>query len=530
MDREGFAHRHSHLIIILLAGVLGACLTLVGIYGFRGHMATPQVLADVNNSAAVAVQNAFVDVAARTLPAVVNISAEHVTREKAQPDLNQLFKDFPFPPELKPGPDEKTPGSGGGGDEQGQGQGQPQVERGQSLGSGWIYSPDGYIVTNYHVIQGGTNIKVTLYDNPNDDRQYPARVIGSDPRTELAVIKIDAPRKLPTISLGDSEAVKVGQWAIAVGSPFGLQQTTTVGVISAKGRFVPGGSKYIRIGDVIQTDAAINPGNSGGPLCNVAGQVIGINVAIVSPGMVPGNVGIGFAIPANTAKTILPQLVKSGKVARGWLGITIEDLDPNMRDFYGAPSGGALVTGIQQEAPAAQSDLKEEDVIVAIDGQKVRDTWELQKHVSERAPGSELTLDILRGKQPMQVKLKLGEMPAKYTGLETGKAAGGTESALTALGLKVAAITPDVAKALDLGRKTGVVILQVDTASPAYGQVQRGDVIAKINDTTVTTVADYQRVVADAQKAKAKFLIFRLERKGEEGETMTVVADIPTQW
>ena len=526
MDREGFTHRHSHLIIILLAGVLGACLTLVAIYGIRGHTTQAPALADLDSSAAVSVQNAFVDVAARALPAVVNISAEHISREKAQPDLNQLFKDFPLPPGLKPGPDDKTPG---GGDEQGpQGQ-QPQAERGQSLGSGWIYSPDGYIITNYHVIQGGTNIKVTLYDDPNDDRQYPARVVGADARTELAVIKIDAPRKLPTLSLGDSDAVKVGQWSIAVGSPFGLQQTTTVGVISAKGRFVPGQSKYIRIGDVLQTDAAINPGNSGGPLCNIQGQVIGINVAIVSPGMVPGNVGIGFAIPAATAKTILPQLVKSGKVARGWLGITIEDLTPNMRDFYGAKDGGALVTGIQQEAPAAQSELKEDDVIVAVDGAKVRDTWELQKHVSERAPGSELTLDILRGKKPMQVKLKLGEMPAKYTGMDTGKA-GGPETAIAALGLKVAAVTPDVVKALDLQRKTGVVVLQVDTESPAYGQIQRGDIIAKINDTTISTVADYQRMVAEAQKAKAKFLIFRLERKGEEGETMSVVADIPTQW
>jgi serine protease Do len=515
LDRESFAHRHSHLIIILLAGVLGALLALLAIYGFRGHMAQAPVFAQGDAGAAVAVEKAFVDVAARTLPAVVNISAERVSREKAQPELPDLFKDFPF--DFKFGPE--TPKGG-----------KPPAERGQSLGSGWVYSPDGYIVTNYHVVQGGTNIKVTLYDDPKDDRQYPAKVIGADPRTELAVIKIDAPRKLPTLSLGDSEAVKVGQWTMAVGAPFGLQQTVTVGVVSAKGRFIPGQSKFIRIGDVIQTDAAINPGNSGGPLCGVGGQVMGINVAIVSPGMVPGNVGIGFAIPANTAKDVIPQLIKSGKVARGWLGITIEDLTPNMRDFYGAPDGGALVTGIQPEAPAAQSQLKEDDVIVAVDGQKIRDTWELQKHVAERKPGTELALDILRGKKPMQVKLKLGEMPGKYTGLEGGGKPGAPESASTALGLRVAAITPDVAKGLDLPRKLGVVVLNVDTQSPAYGQIQRGDVIIKINDAAVTTVDDYAKAVAKAEKDRAKFLIFRLERKGEEGETMTIVADIPTQW
>jgi serine protease Do len=522
MDRESFSHRHSHLIIILLAAVLGGVVTLAAIYGFRGQpVATPVYAQSGGLATAAAVESAYIEVAARTLPAVVNISAETVRTERlgrTPKDLEEMFKDFPFPfPfEFRFGPE----------DEGGQ-----QVERrGQSLGSGWIYSSDGYIVTNWHVVQGASDIKVTLHDDPRDDRQYPAKVVGHDPRTELAVIKVDVNRKLPTLVLGDSDAVKVGQFCMAVGAPFGLQQTVTAGVVSAKGRFIPGQSKYIRIGDVIQTDAPINPGNSGGPLVNLRGEVIGINVAIVSQGLIPGNVGIGFAIPANTAKKVVPELISRGKVARGWLGIMIEDLTPNMRQFYGAPDGGALVTGIQKDAPAAKSDLREEDVIVGIDGQPVRDTWELQKAVADRKPGERVKLDVIRGKKRTQVELELGAMPEKYAGLESTEPAEEGGPAPSALGLTVAEITPEMAKTLSLPRQKGVVVLRVAPNSPAADKLQRGDVITRVNNNPINNLEDYQRAIEEARREKADFLIMRVERMGDEGEVLSTVVDIPTEW
>lgn len=502
--------------------MLGGILTLAAIYGLRGHPpGAPAYAQGGDLSTAAAVEQAYVEVAARTLPAVVNISAETVRTERLgrmPKDLEEMFRDFPFPfPfEFRFGPEDE---------------GERQVERrGQSLGSGWIYSADGYIVTNWHVVQGASDIKVTLHDDARDDRQYPAKVVGHDPRTELAVIKVNVGRKLPTLVLGDSDAVKVGQFCMAVGAPFGLQQTVTAGVVSAKGRFIPGQSKYIRIGDVIQTDAPINPGNSGGPLVNLRGEVIGINVAIVSQGLIPGNVGIGFAIPSNTARKVVPELISRGKVARGWLGIMIEDLTPNMRQFYGAPDGGALVTGIQKDAPAAKSDLREDDVIVGIDGQPVRDTWELQKAVADRKPGERVRLDVIRGKKRIQVELELGEMPDKYAGLESTRPEGQAAAAPSALGLTVAEITPDMAKMMSLPRKRGVVVLKVAPDSPAADKIQRGDVITRINNNPINSLEDYQNAIEEARREKADFIIMRIERMGDEGEVLSTVIDIPTEW
>ncbi len=522
MERESFAHRHSHIIIILLAAILGGIVTLLVLYGFRGTpVATPPVHAQ-SSGTAEAVERAFVRVAEHTLPAVVNISAERVERisEPGMPDeLKDLFKRFPFPFEFKFGPEEEG--------------GQPLERKARSLGSGWIYSPDGYIVTNWHVVRGAKEIKVTLHDKKGDDRKYPAKLVGRDPRSELAVLKIDVDRKLPTLKLGDSDAVKVGQWALAFGAPFSLEQTVTVGIISAKGRFLedlPGLSKYVRIGDVLQTDAAINPGNSGGPLVNLRGEVIGINVAIVSPGfMVPGNVGIGFAIPSNTAKHVIPQLIKSGRVARGWLGIFIRDLTPNLREYYGAPEGGALVTGIKPDGPAAKSDLKEDDVIVAVNGKPVRDTWELQKAIADTRPGSTVTLDVIRNKKRIRIKVKVGEMPAKYAGLETEeKEKAPTTTAM--LGLQVGEVTKQLREDMDLPDVQGVVILRVQPDSPAYGLLDRGDVITEINGVRVNDLDDYRQALEKARKSKAKFLVIKFVRKTEEGEVIKGVVDVTPKW
>ncbi len=365
VKRTMFSHRHSHIIIILLSVVVGMGIAAMVMYSPATHEqitppASAQTLGDL--------QEAFVDVAAKVRPAVVNITAEHVekrTMPGIPPELRDLFKQFPWPfglPEQEPGDKPKE-----------------IPFKTESLGSGWIYREDGYIVTNTHVIQGGTDFQVQLFDQ-EDDRKYKAKLIGKDPKTDLAVLKVDVGRKLPTLSLGSSADARVGQWVMAIGTPFGLDQTVTAGIISAKERTLPGLSKYIRLGNIIQTDAAINRGNSGGPLVNLRGEVIGINVAIFSPGMVAGNVGIGFAIPSDTARVVIPQLIEHKVVKRGWLGIGIDELTPNTRDFYGVDHG-ALVANIQEDSPAADSDLQVEDVITAVDGKPIKDTWELQQAI-----------------------------------------------------------------------------------------------------------------------------------------------------
>ncbi len=515
MEREVWSHRHSHIVIILLSALLGAAVTLLAIYGIGGRNGSAPALAQSPPSSDW--QMAFVRVAERVLPAVVNISAERVTRARGEfPDIEDFFrKFFPFPFEFKFGPEGEEGGSEGG----------PIVRRGISLGSGWIYSPDGYIVTNSHVIEGATDIKVTLHDKPGDKRQYEAKVVGDDPRTELAVLKIKVNRRLPTLKLGDSDAARVGEWVMAVGAPFGYEQTVTVGIISAKGRELAGRSKYIRIGDVIQTDAAINPGNSGGPLVNLRGEVIGINVAIVTRGFIPANAGVGFAIPANTARRVVPELIRKGRVARGWLGITIEDLTPNLQDFYGAPEGGALVTSIQPDSPASKSDLKVDDVIVAVDGQPVHDTWELQKAIASRKPGSVVTLDVIRNRKRIKVRVKLGEMPAKYAGLEEEKPEQRAE-ARKVLGLRVTEVTPELAAEEDLPVKHGVVVLSVDPTGPAADVIEKGDIITRIDGKPVRNLDDYERLMKQARERGAAYVVLRVLRN-VDGEWLPTVVDVP---
>jgi serine protease Do len=514
-------------MIILLSATLGA--VLAGVILYAPHV-RDAITPAANAQSLSALQDGFVGLAAAVTPAVVNISTETATRAPSGTpspgDLDKLFRENPW---LRP----FFKDFGGPGDDEGDnGGGNPQaprgLERGHALGSGWIYDESGYIVTNAHVVRDATSITVQLHDQANDDKQYPAKLVGTDPKTELAVIKIDAGRKLPTLKLGNSAAAKVGQWLMAVGSPFALQQTVTVGVLSAKGRTLPGQNAYIRIGDVLQTDAAINPGNSGGPLVDLNGDVIGINVAIASPGMVAGNVGIGFAIPADTAKHVLPQLIKTHKVARGWLGINIEDLNENKRDFYGVPDGGVLIGGLTPGGPAAASkQLQEEDVVTAVNGEKVHSAWDLQKAVGDLPPDAEVRLDIIRAKKPYQVTVKLGALPEKYTGLapeESQAPAPAAEQSL--IGVTVKQITPDTKNAV---RKSGVVVSQVDPNGPA-AELQAGDVILKVNDTAIKTVDDFKTAVDAAKKSGKKYVILRIERRMDTGEVAPFVIDVTPNW
>ena len=529
------SHRHSHIMIILLSGILGALLA--GVILYAPH-ARDMVTQPAQAQSLAGLQDGFVGLAAQTLPAVVNISAETATKMPGRGmdpgDLEKLFKDNPM---LRPffkdfgAPGDDNGDGGGGGGTPAPGKPKGGVQRGMSLGSGWVYQEDGYIVTNSHVVRDAVNIKVQLHDRQNDEKQYPAKLIASDPKTELAVLKIEAGRKLPTLKLGDTNNTKVGQWVMAVGSPFSLQQTVTIGVVSAKGRFLPGQNAYIRLGDIIQTDAAINPGNSGGPLVNLNGEVVGINVAIASPGQVAGNVGIGFAIPADTAKHVLPQLIQNKRVARGWLGVNIEDLNDNTKDFYGVPDGGVLISGVTPDGPAAKSkQLQEEDVVIAVNGERVHNTWELQKNVSDLPPNAQVKLDIVRGKKTYQATVTLGELPEKYAGLvapEQPKPVAATpEVEQSPIGVTVKQITPEMKDAI---RKSGVVITQVDPNGPA-GQLAPGDVVLKLNETAVKTVDDFKKAVAAAKASGKKYVIVRIERRMDTGEIAPLTVDLTPPW
>lgn len=518
---ESHSHRHTHIVLILLSALVGAVVTFVILYGQGASRPIPTANAQ---DTAERLESAFVRIAAEVKPAVVNIRVKTPARQIGPlrqiplPEEWRRFFEDPFfrgwgftPPEGE------------------EGQNEPESEApNYNLGSGWIYSDDGYIVTNSHVVKGASDIRVTLHDREEDTKEYPAKVVGDDPRTELALIKIDAGRKLPTLRLGDSKKLQVGEWVMAVGSPFQLEQTVTVGVVSAKGRFLDHPSAKFRIGDIIQTDASINPGNSGGPLVNLRGEVIGVNVAILSVG-VPGNVGIGFAIPAETVQQVIPTLKAEGRVARGWLGISIRDLNENKRDWYKVPEGGVLVEEIRQDGPAKDSDLQSEDVIVSVNGEPVKDTWTLQKMVASHRPGEELTLGIVRNGKRREVKVKLGETPAQYAGYEEpqkkpAEAAAGSKQAL---GLTLEDITPAIAQEKGLAAKEGVYVKAVAPNSEAAEKgIEPNDVILKVNMTEVKTAEEVVKLLTEAKAKGHKYVIVRVARITPDGERQVITIDL----
>lgn len=514
--RESSSHRHSHLMIILASVLIGAVLAALILAQPDRHK---PLMTPVNAQAALGTSG-FEDVAERVLPAVVYINSDLVPERTAQSDqdlrkrLEELFKQMPGMPPLPngtPGPDYQST---------------PRVR--PAAGSGWIYSPDGYIVTNAHVVRGATKVTVQLHDRDNDPKEYTARIVGIDPRSELAVIKIDAGRRLPTLSLGDSEKLRIAAPVMAVGSPFQLQQTVTVGVVSARGRVIAGESDYFRLGDLIQTDASINPGNSGGPLVNLRGEVIGINVAIASPGatVVPVNIGIGFAIPSNVAKMVIPQLIEKGRVARGWLGVVIRELNDNLRQYFGVPDGaGVLITQVNPDSPAVKQ-LQPNDVVTSIDGQPVRTSWDLQNVVANSAPHTRLKMDIIRNRKPMQIEVEVGEMPARYAGLEEQKS-NATEAPIAGPKITVRNITPEIAKALSLSRTRGVYVDSVP--GDLQDRLLRGDVIVRVDNTNIESVDQYRTAVNAAVQGKRGFMVLTIERMGPDGNKMADVVDVPLQ-
>lgn len=363
----------------------------------------------------------------------------------------------------------------------------PRERREQGMGSGVIVTADGYIVTNNHVVEQADEIKVLL----GDKRSFKGKLIGTDPKTDLAIIKIDA-GNLPTLSWGDSSHLQVGEMVLAVGNPFGLNQTVTMGIISAVGRANMGIVDYE---DFIQTDAAINPGNSGGALVNLRGELIGINTAIFSRS--GGYMGIGFAIPSNMAKTVMTSLIKHGKVVRGWIGVSIQELNQDLaRQFGAAEAKGALVGDVMGDSPASKAKLERGDIITTYTGVSINDPSHLRMLVAETPPGTAVTLTILRDKQSKEIKLTVGELPK-----DLAKASrGGSESGRGEQGLAGVTVEPLPTDRLGrFGRKeSGVAVSEVqpDSAAERAG-LRAGDIIREINRKPVRNVRDFERLASE---------------------------------
>ena len=372
------------------------------------------------------------------------------------------------------------------------GRGPRGPQRQSGIGSGFIVESNGTILTNYHVVDGSQKLVVKLADG----KDYEAKVIGKDQKSDIAVVKIEAGRELPAVSLGDSDRLEVGEWVMAIGNPFGLDHTVTSGIISAKGRNI-GQGPY---DNFIQTDASINPGNSGGPLINLRGEVIGINTAIFSQS--GGNVGIGFAIPSNSVKELLPQLRDKGKVVRGFIGTSVQRVSPEIADSLGLNTArGALVADMVKGGPAERAGVKTGDVIVEFDRKPIKDSADLPSAVARVTPGTSVQLKIARDGKEMSLPIIVGEM--KETEVATTAQAG-------ELGLTVQPLTPQLAENLGIERGEGLVISAVTPGSNAEeAGLRSGDVITEINRQPVKNLADYKRELARNEKAKSVLFLVR---------------------
>lgn len=422
----------------------------------------------------------FISVAKLAKASVVNISPSQKPSQRSEGPQNPFFND-PFFRRFFGEEERRLP--------------VPKERREQGLGSGVIVSADGHILTNNHVVEKADDIKVLLPDK----RVFTAKVIGTDPKTDVAVIKIDA-TNLPVLAWGDSSQLQVGELVLAVGNPFGLNQTVTMGIISAVGRANMGIVDYE---DFIQTDAAINPGNSGGALVNLTGELIGINSAIFS--RTGGNMGIGFAIPSNMAKSVMKSLTTYGKVVRGWLGVSIQDINQDLAKEFGAPgTKGALVADVMEDSPAAKAKLQRGDIITAYNSISIKDPAHLRSMVADTAPDTTVTITILRDKQPKDLKLAIGELPKEIANASRSESGSGHgEHALA--GITVEPLDRQ-------GRKeAGVTVSEVKADSPAErGGLKAGDSIREINRMPVRTVQDFERLVNGLEpKSRVLLLITR---------------------
>lgn len=425
----------------------------------------------------------FADLAKKVNPAVVNISTTKILKTRS-------FR-HPFQGENDPfkfffGDDFFKRFFGNRGK-------MPREFKQRSLGSGFIIDPTGYILTNNHVVSKADKIVVKL----NSGKEYKAKVVGADPKTDVALIKIKADKKLPAVALGDSDKIHVGDWVVAIGNPFGLSHTVTAGIISARGRVI-GSGPY---DDFIQTDASINPGNSGGPLIAMGGRVIGINTAIIASGQ-----GIGFAIPINMAKKILPQLKKTGHVVRGWLGVYIQDITPELAKKFGLKEQqkGVLVSKVFEKSPAKDGGVKQGDIILKFDDKPVHSSHELALVVSQTKVGKKVSVEISRDGKTITLDVKVGTRKEKSVG-RTAQA-----KTTEKMGFEVQELTPELAKRLNLKVKSGLVVVDVDRNSAAFeAGLRRNDVIVEVNRKPVETVSAFKKMLSKKPEDGYLFLVRR---------------------
>jgi len=427
----------------------------------------------------------FADVAARVMPAVVSIRSTEIVKASDQRRRNFGIDPFEF---FFPDPNDPR--------RRGQGQQQPpedDEQRQTSGGTGFIISPDGYILTNNHVIEDATKIEVHFGadENGNGGRTTQATIIGRDPATDLALIKINTGQDLPWIRLGDSERIRKGDWAVAIGHPFAFENTLTVGVISAKGRSLGLSPETSSFENFIQTDAAINFGNSGGPLLNISGEVVGINTAIRGGGAQ----GIGFATPINTAKTLLPQL-KSGRVTRGYLGMSITDVTDETREAFNLPEArGALVQSVESGKPADKAGVKHGDVVVEIDGKPIRNNRELIDYISYQPVGSNVKITVIRDGKRQTLNATTAQRPSDGPAVE--EEASAAEPVRDKLGMTVQNLTAELRRSYNISDEIrGVVVTDVKNVSPAgEANISQGDVISEVQGQRVTNVDDFRSAV-----------------------------------
>ena len=417
----------------------------------------------------------FVSLAAQLGPAVVNISTE----------------------QAGPSPSEGSEGQGGEGNEPFNEFGEPFGEpHGRSLGSGFFINRSGYLLTNDHVVENSREIIVTT----KEGNQYKARVIGRDAKTDIALLKVNAGHDLPVAPLGNSDDVLVGQWVMAIGDPFGFDHTVTAGIVSAKGRFIPG-----NYDDFIQTDASINPGNSGGPLINVRGEVVGVNSAIFT--RTGASTGIGFAVPINLVKEELAQLRDHGTVVRGWLGVYVQRVTPAIAESMGLKEPrGALVAEILPEGPAKNSGLKRGDVIVAYNGRAIDDSRELPLMVGRTPLGQRATLGIIRGKKTLDLPVTITpSREERLASAEHGPGKGGVS-----FGLAVKDLSPGIAREMGLADSRGVVVLSVEPGSSADAAGLRSrDIILEVNRSPVSDVRSYERAIKSGTSGRLVLLLIK---------------------
>jgi serine protease Do len=490
MESSSLKIRRWVATVVVVAAFAGGALLSQGFRDWAGHAvfgASREPITIAQNALPVSLgnfANGFSAVIKPALPAVVNIRTSKIVKPQAN-QMSPMFSDPMFRQFF--------------GDQFGQG-GKPHAEREQALGSGVIITPDGTILTNNHVIDGATDIKVQL----SDKREFLAKLVGADPKSDVAVLKIEG-KDLPTLPLGDSSQLNVGDLIFAIGDPFGVGETATMGIVSATGRSRLGIEDYENF---IQTDAAINPGNSGGAMIDIHGNLVGINTAILSHGGSGGNEGVGFAIPMSMAKPVMDQILAHGKVIRGYLGVHIQDFSPELaKSFNFNQSGGVLIGDVSANTPAANAGLKKGDVIVKLNGQAESDSNDLRNTISQMSPGTQVKLDIWRDGKVQPFTVTLGELPKDK---ETAESSDDSSSG-EIQGIDVQDLTPEISQQLNLPSGThGVVVTSVDPASAAAAAgINRGDLIQEINHKPVTSASQYKQLMSGASGQPILLLINR---------------------